>query len=113
MSVCHGNGDDHCCYVNGEVCRFLVENATPSRRWSCGLVVELQDWSLVHSDPRYLEFVRPHWIVAGTPDCGDWVGPGCCYGSSVDDPTVVEAHVQASLRQGTPVSVRRQWGVET
>lgn len=75
-------------------------------------MVELQDWDLVHADPRYLESVRPHWIVAGTPDCGDWLGPGCCYGNSVDDPDVVASYVEACARIGTPVTIRRQWGVE-
>jgi hypothetical protein len=112
MSVCHGNGDTHCCYVNGNVCQFLIQDATPSRRWSCGLFVELEDWALVHTDPRYLESVRPHWIESGTPDCGDWVGPGCCYDSTVDDPRVRATYLQACARAGTPVQIRRFWGVE-
>jgi len=112
MSVCHGNGRDHCCYVNGQPCKFLVENATPERRWSCSLFVELGDWDAVHKDERYLSDVRPDWVAAGTPDCGDWVGPGCCFGGSIDDPTVRATYVMACARLGTPVSVRRMWGVE-
>jgi hypothetical protein len=75
---CQGNGEDHCCYLNGGPCHFLEENTVPGRRWSCGLRRELGDWQLVHVDPRYLETVKPRWM--GTPlepyDCGEWPAPG-------------------------------------
>lgn len=111
MSKCHGNGSDHCCYVNGVKCPYLVEDSAGPRRWSCGLYVELGDWDLVHADQRYLNDVRPHWLQSGTPDCGDWIGPGCCFGGSVDDPAVRATYVAACGRKGTPVVVRRFWGL--
>lgn len=72
---CHGNGVDHCCYWGGAppgpgpnattvdgVCPFLAKNAVGTgRRWSCGLFNELHDWTLVHTDPRYLAVVQPLW----------------------------------------------------
>lgn len=74
MSVCHGNGEDHCCYVAGEVCPFLEENTVPGRRWACGLFRELGNWDAVHADPRYLEHVQPAWDQIGIEgySCGDW-----------------------------------------
>ena len=76
--ACHGNGADHCCYwpdapegpgpdgttVPG-VCPFLRQDAKAGRRWSCGLMDELGDWNLVHSDPRYLATLQPLWRGAG------------------------------------------------
>lgn len=52
------------------------------RRWTCGLYRELGDWDQVHSDPRYLEIVKPVWEEHGVKDCGDF-GPEetqCCWG---------------------------------
>jgi hypothetical protein len=80
MAVCHGNQPDHCCYVDGERCRYLVEN-TNGRRWACGLFVALGSWDAVHADNGYLEHVQSVWDRAGIESCGAW-GPGtdqCCY----------------------------------
>jgi hypothetical protein len=79
--ACHGNGDTHCCYVAGQVCRFLEENTVPGRRWACGLRRTLGSWAAVHADAGYQEHVQPHWDAAGITSCGAW-GPGtgqCCY----------------------------------
>lgn len=73
-NYCHGNGPDHCCYVNGQVCPFLEENTVPGRRWACGLYRQLGDWNLVHTDPRYLAVVKPVWDEFGVADCGDFKG---------------------------------------
>lgn len=73
--VCHGNGEDHCCYVDGKVCPFLEENTVSGRRWACGLLRELGTWTAVHGDERYLAEVRPAWDRNGVQDCGDWRGP--------------------------------------
>lgn len=89
MMACHGNGDDHCCYVNGEPCGFLRENVVEGRRWACGLYVELGDWDAVLADERYVTNLRPAWrqveVTNGLPEggfnCHPW-GPGtgqCCY----------------------------------
>lgn len=100
MSICHGNGADHCCYVNGAVCPFLEVDTVPGRKWACGLLRELGDWDKVHNDPRYLEHVRPVWYAAGVDDCGDFMGarsagryrgditPQCCYKEGANPPVV-------------------------
>lgn len=89
MSTCHGNGADHCCYVNGAPCQYLQENTVAGRRWACGLYAELGDWNAVIADERYQTNLRPVWEVVeqvnGLPsnsfNCHPW-GPGtnqCCY----------------------------------
>ena len=84
---CHGNNDDHCCWVNGEWCQHLEEWTVPGRRWACALYREHQDWDLVHADPRYLASPVKAWLDEHFPgfDCGDWpdkvnVTGRCCYG---------------------------------
>ncbi len=70
-TICTGRGDlsgDHCCYVSGKVCEFLIENHG-DRRFACGLMVELGDWGKVHTDPRYAALAI-HW--KSQPLCGDW-----------------------------------------
>jgi len=82
VSPCHGGGASHCCWVDGEVCRFLVENVVEGRRWACGLLLKLGSWDAVHADPGYREHVQPVWDAVGIESCGAW-GPGsgqCCYG---------------------------------
>jgi hypothetical protein len=105
MGICHGNGPTHCCYVNGIECQYLVKDIN-SRKWSCGLLVQYGDWDSVHSSEPYLDNVRPHWVANGTPDCGTWIGPGCCFGATLDDPAVAATYVDAVDRPGTPVEVR-------
>ena len=76
---CKGDGDDHCCYVNGSPCRYLEENTVSERRWACGLRRIYGNWDDVHSDEGYLKYVKPCWDKAGIADCGDWppVGTKC------------------------------------
>lgn len=87
--LCHGNGDDHCCYVDGQVCAFLRTNVVEGRRWACGLYVELGDWDAVLADSRYVTYLRPRWrqieidndLPENSFNCHPW-GPGtnqCCY----------------------------------
>ena len=79
---CNGNRDDHCCYVNGNACRFLEMDTVPDRKWACGLRRELGDWDLVIQDQRYLEHVAP---VFGEMNCRDWPdGEGVNHGVCVD-----------------------------
>jgi hypothetical protein len=69
---CHGTGGangDHCCYVRGKVCDFLIENYE-GRRFACSLRAELGDWDLVHADPRYAPVKEV--MVLGDGLCGDW-----------------------------------------
>jgi hypothetical protein len=75
MALCQGNTAEHCCWVGGQVCRFLEVDTTPGRHWVCGLRRQLGSWEAVHSDPGYLEHVKPAWKGTNIPDCGDWPGP--------------------------------------
>jgi hypothetical protein len=112
MSICHGNAPDSpCCRIPLGVdvwCKFLQDH--PDRKQACGLYVELGSWDAVHADPRYIEDVHPHWILTGTPDCGDWVGPGCCYGPE-RTPESQAAYRAAAERPGTPVEIQVARGV--
>jgi hypothetical protein len=86
QAFCHGNGDDHCCWLAGQVCPFLRDDgwsSPESRRFVCTLREELGDWDLVHSDPRYLATVEPLWRASGDVmnwiwdegvRCGNWPG---------------------------------------
>jgi hypothetical protein len=71
---CPGTLPDPCCYVAGELCRFLEENTVPGRRWACGLRRRYGNWPDAHADPGYQEHVRPHWdaVDPDYPDCGEW-----------------------------------------
>jgi hypothetical protein len=68
---------DHCCYLGSHgVCQFLEENVE-GRRWSCSLRRKLGSWQAVHSDPLYVEAIKPKLVDIGvTVDCGDWPPPG-------------------------------------
>lgn len=76
---CTGRGGangDHCCYVNGKVCDYLIEN-TEGRRFACALRVELGNWKKVHRDPRYAPIKEV--MLLGDGVCGDWMpGPDVC-----------------------------------
>lgn len=78
-AVCHGNGADHCCYIDGQPCRFLEERTIPGRRWVCGLLRRLGTWELVHADPGYREHVQPVWDRVGIVSCGAWRENQCCF----------------------------------
>lgn len=71
---CHGNGPDHCCYIRGKPCQFLIENHVDEtgqlRKWACGLRAELGDWNKVLNDPRYIEHVAGSWRDG--INCRDW-----------------------------------------
>ncbi len=70
-NLCTGRGDadgDHCCWIHGTVCEFLIENHD-GRRFACGLRVELGSWLKVHADPRYADLAI-HFADSGL--CGDW-----------------------------------------
>lgn len=66
---CFGNGEDHCCYVNGVACPHLEEFTVPDRRWACGLFRRLQDWDLVIASDSYQQDVAPYF---GDMNCKDW-----------------------------------------
>ena len=84
--VCHGNGEEHCCWVNGEVCEHLRENdprAADGRRWSCGLLLTLQAtfpqldlgrvWERLHRHPQYTR-IKEAFEARGVAMCGNWLG---------------------------------------
>ena len=80
MSICNGIGPhgDHCCYLEGKVCQHLIQLDGMNR---CGLRVELGSWGKVHTDPRYLQDVKPILIRRNVVDCGDYGidPPRCCF----------------------------------
>lgn len=76
----NGN-EDHCCYLQDEVCPLLVD-------WggtvACSLMLMADgEWAEVHLDPRYLAWVKPRLDQMGTSsfDCGDHPGVGATCGN--------------------------------
>lgn len=79
---CHGNGDDHCCWFNGEVCQFLEENTVPGRRWACGLHRKYGGWEGALASPEYIQHVQIKYDTIPQLqglNCRDWprVGEQC------------------------------------
>ena len=69
--------DGHCCWINGVVCPLLEDRGkNADRRYVCTVREDLGSWEAVHSDPRYLTFVRPAMSIVTGVDCGDWPPPG-------------------------------------
>lgn len=88
---CLGNGEDHCCYIKGAECRFLIRNYTDEtgyyRKWACSLRAELGDWDKVLADPRWIEHVQNSWKHG--LNCKDWpdgegVNRGVCENCGVN-----------------------------
>jgi hypothetical protein len=72
---CHGNGEDHCCYLGKYgVCQYVEENTVPGRRWTCGLYRELGSWEAVYADRRYQTSDAGRFMAERFPGygCGDW-----------------------------------------
>ena len=71
---CRGTGPDHCCYIGGKPCQFLITDHTDDegnfRKWACGLRAELGNWDAVLADPRYIEHVQGAWREG--INCRDW-----------------------------------------
>lgn len=61
---CHGNADDHCCYLDGQVCDYLEEGTVPGRRWACGLLVKYGTWEAMADSVEYGK-VGAHWEAIG------------------------------------------------
>jgi len=76
MSVCAGNSEDHCCWVNGKVCPHLEENTVEGRHWACGLLVKLGSWEAVYKDNNWQLDVKPLCDRIGVRGCGDWPPKG-------------------------------------
>jgi hypothetical protein len=72
---CCGNGDKHCCWVNGSPCKHLQENTVPGRRWACGLRVKYGNWDDVIASSEYHKDIVPVWGNPYDPNnlnCKDW-----------------------------------------
>ena len=106
--LCHGNGgnsdgNEHCCYVNGQVCRFLEVDTVPGRKYACGILrttkkaipleTTKQSWDRVRVDPEYGE-IKTAFQSSGTMLCGDFLGTWlpdgtiegqCCFAGYVFD----------------------------
>lgn len=83
MGECNGLADDHCCYIHGVQCQYLVENQA-GRRWACSLKIKYNDWDSVLASDEYRQDVAPKLKPMGI-NCRDWPGPGnhcgtCGYG---------------------------------
>lgn len=54
MVICTGEGwnGDHCCYVEGEPCEYLVENQV-GRRYACALMIKYGTWAVMTASPEY------------------------------------------------------------
>ncbi len=75
-TVCTGNSEGHCCWVNGEVCPYLEENTVKGRRWVCGLLVKFGSWEEVYKSESYKTDVKqPLMDRLGVP-CGEWPPKG-------------------------------------
>jgi hypothetical protein len=76
MSTCQGNiKDDHCCWINGKVCKFLKHYPTEKRIWSCGIREKYNSWEETYQDLDYIKDVKPILDEIDIPDCGDWPRP--------------------------------------
>ena len=71
MPSCRGTVDNHCCWLKGVECPYLIRQRD-GVRVSCMLRAELGDWEKVHNDPRYKLLISPHVHEVTGADCGDW-----------------------------------------
>jgi hypothetical protein len=79
---CRGNAKTHCCWLKGNVCKYLEEDTVADRRWACGLRRELGDWDKVLASVEYTTHIAPHFGPKGI-NCKDWPdktdsGPARC-----------------------------------
>lgn len=74
MSNCTGNGEDHCCWIDGMVCIYLEEYTVPDRHWACGLLRKYGSWEAMYHSPEYkmIMAVAPASIGGRNYRCGDW-----------------------------------------
>lgn len=79
MAKCMGTIENHCCWLNGQECKYLIKNGDGSIR--CGLLVEVGSWERVYKLQRYLRNVKPvlRAVFNDDTNCGDWprVGEKC------------------------------------
>ena len=72
---CYGTLDDHCCYLKGTPCPFIitdhVDDVGRLRKWACSLRAEYGNWDDVIASDRYNEVVAPVFQPMGI-NCRDW-----------------------------------------
>lgn len=70
--------EDHCCWLNGEICQYLVEIPEGEFRYRCGLHLKYGSWEDAYASPEYQRDVAPKMAEIGYGDigCGDWPRKG-------------------------------------
>jgi hypothetical protein len=91
----NGN-ENHCCYLQGEICPMLVD-------WdgtiACSLMLLSDgDWDAVEADPRYQAWIAPHWEAIGD-------GPDACRTFPVAGDTCGACGASSPDAIGTPVAI--------
>lgn len=88
---CLGNGNDHCCYIKGQECVFLIRNYTDEnghfRKWACSLRAKYGNWDDVLADPMWQTICGNAW--KNGLNCKEWPdgeGPnrGVCHECGVN-----------------------------
>jgi hypothetical protein len=78
MPVCRRNTEFSCCYLKGELCKYVRDDGPESEfRWTCTLREELGNWNLVHDDSRYKNDVKPLLEELNIKDCGEYTCENC------------------------------------
>lgn len=91
--TCDQTSEEHCCYLNGIKCPFVLEgvDAPGDANHACGLVVQYGNWDDAMDSPEWQDAVKPEWEASPLPDgytCRDWpqeipddlvLGGRCCY----------------------------------
>lgn len=68
MLPCSGEGrpnGDHCCYLDGVRCPYLVENAN-GRRYACSIRLKYDSWEEMNASDEY-HYVGKFWELKGLP----------------------------------------------
>jgi hypothetical protein len=92
--ACTGAGanDDHCCYVDGKRCQYLVENEA-GRRYACGLMLKYGSWEAMNASTEYRS-VGVHWAAKGRPfNYCETFDPAFCCRPEYRDGRRYEGHV--------------------
>jgi hypothetical protein len=69
---------DHCCWFNGKVCKYLVENAAEGYRYSCGLKLKYGTWDRAMSSDEWMTDIKPLMEQIGYVGlkCNEWPPKG-------------------------------------
>ena len=80
MTKC-GTGKDHCCWLEGRVCKYVRPSDREGYVWDCGLRADLGSWKKVYASKEYKRDVKEKMNAVGGLglDCGEWKpGPRGC-----------------------------------